>query len=282
MNEDWKWIENYENLYSISNYGNVFSFISNKYKEPVMSKQGYLWVMLHGNNKPLKKFIHTLVLENFIGPRPIDAVARHYPDQNKTNNNLDNLSWNTAAQNARDRYEMFHENTKLNEELVIEIKNKLLYQNYTQADITREYEIYPETVSKIVYNKHWKDIGPDISEINFDKRRILTELEVSQIKRAILININSKTIINHFKISFGVLSHIKNNLSFQNIEPCNLKDFPNITKKTHGLSKLSVDDVIEIRKLLKQGNTQSSVAEKYGVDSKTIYSIKINKAHIGI
>ena len=87
MDEEWKWINNYIGIYAISNCGKVYSYKSKRYRKATLSKEGYLYVTLHGNGKPLKKFIHTLVLETFVGPRPNnESIARHYPDQNKLNN----------------------------------------------------------------------------------------------------------------------------------------------------------------------------------------------------
>jgi hypothetical protein len=46
-------------------------------------------------------FVHTLVLEAFVGPRPAGMQCCHY-DDNPSNNNLANLRWDTDSANKFD------------------------------------------------------------------------------------------------------------------------------------------------------------------------------------
>lgn len=76
----------------------------------------YLRVMLRaGGNKKRHAFIHHLVLEAFVGPRPRISpdlvtgedrymVAAH-TDDDQSNNTLRNLSWKTEDENLTDRLE---------------------------------------------------------------------------------------------------------------------------------------------------------------------------------
>jgi hypothetical protein len=59
---------------------------------------GHLHVCLSGRND---RSVHVLVLEAFVGPRPLGMEARH-ADDDPTNNHLDNLSWGTRSQNSFD------------------------------------------------------------------------------------------------------------------------------------------------------------------------------------
>lgn len=66
--------------------------------------KGYLRVNLSRPEGSYKTFrIHRLVLECFVGPCPEGMEARHFPDHDKSNNRLENLSWGTAKANAADR-----------------------------------------------------------------------------------------------------------------------------------------------------------------------------------
>ena len=56
-----------------------------------------------GKTKTFK--VHRLVLLAFIGPCPDGYDSRHYPDQTKTNNRLENLSWATKPSNMADKKE---------------------------------------------------------------------------------------------------------------------------------------------------------------------------------
>lgn len=60
-------------------------------------------VTLYGDNKYERQvFVHVLMLESFVGPRPKGMLGCHN-DDNKNNNVLGNLRWDTSQENARDQ-----------------------------------------------------------------------------------------------------------------------------------------------------------------------------------
>jgi hypothetical protein len=65
------------------------------------TKTGHLYVNLYRDGKAYHRFVHQLVLEAFVGPRPPGMQCRHH-DGNPGNNALDNLAWGTPAQNVAD------------------------------------------------------------------------------------------------------------------------------------------------------------------------------------
>ena len=272
--EEWRKIKDYEH-YLISNQGRVYSNRSKIFRTLSFDKDGYPYVTLHDKGKQLKKFIHALVLENFVGPRPDGMITRHYPDQDKTNNNLENLSWSTPKINSRDRYEDFHANTVLTKDNIIDIKNKLLSGNYTQADIHREYGISRQCVLDIKSNKSWEDIGPDISHLNFDKRKILTMKEVQQIKNLLNNNINTESIKRYYKVSDSTICRIKYKKAHVDILPCEDKDIPSdfILVNNNICRKIQKSEHTNIYNLFKSGISKAQIARDYKVDNKTIYTI---------
>lgn len=91
MKEQWKPIEGYENLYEISDLGNVKS-AKGKVLRQHEDHQKYAMVVLYLDKKPRKLPVHrlmaTVFLDNWEGKR----VVRH-KDGNKKNNVVRNLEW---------------------------------------------------------------------------------------------------------------------------------------------------------------------------------------------
>lgn len=105
MIEIFKDIEGYENLYQVSNLGNVKSLGnggSNASKErilkPTKNQKGYLYVGLCKEGKRKKCKIHRLVASVFID-NPNNFTEINHKDEDKTNNHFTNLEWCTHFYN---------------------------------------------------------------------------------------------------------------------------------------------------------------------------------------
>lgn len=66
--------------------------------KPGTTSNGYQLVVLNKKSR----LVHHLVMEAFVGPRPPQADIRHWPDTDKSNNRLDNLSYGTRHENIMD------------------------------------------------------------------------------------------------------------------------------------------------------------------------------------
>ena len=99
--EIWRDVVGYENLYKISNLGNVMSLKRKKPKllKPGKDGNGYLFVILSNHNKYLKEIkVHRLVAQAFL-PNPNNLPQVNHKDENKTNNRVENLEWCTQQYN---------------------------------------------------------------------------------------------------------------------------------------------------------------------------------------
>ena len=100
MEEIFKTIEGYENLYEISNLGRVKNLSNGKILKNSLSKTiGYYVVGLSKNGKGNKKLIHILIANTFI-PNPTNKPKVDHIDKDRTNNNIENLRYVTTSQNA--------------------------------------------------------------------------------------------------------------------------------------------------------------------------------------
>lgn len=96
INEQWKPVEGYEDLYEISNLGRVKSLNYHrtgveKIMKPLKIK-GYLLVDLCRDGERKKFLVHRLVASEFI-PNPKGLPEINHIDEVKTNNCVSNLEW---------------------------------------------------------------------------------------------------------------------------------------------------------------------------------------------
>lgn len=94
MQEIWKDIKGYENLYQVSNLGRVKS----KRKILKAINGEYLKVGLSKNGKQNTLYIHRLVAKTFISNFENKPQVNH-KDENKHNNCVENLEWVTFKEN---------------------------------------------------------------------------------------------------------------------------------------------------------------------------------------
>lgn len=100
MIEEWKIIEGTDSKYKISNFGNAIGVNGNKLK-PTLMKIGYLSIAISlGNRKIIRRYVHKLVAENFIGLIADGHVVNH-KDHNKLNNHVTNLEIISRKDNGR-------------------------------------------------------------------------------------------------------------------------------------------------------------------------------------
>ena len=87
-------IKGYEGLYYITEDGEIYSGIQNKWLKTWINSNGYLVVNLQG----VQKQVHRLVAETFI-PNPDNLPVVNHKDENRTNPSVDNLEWCTYKYN---------------------------------------------------------------------------------------------------------------------------------------------------------------------------------------
>ena len=113
MEEIWRDIPGYENLYQASTEGRIRSIISTtgrraRVLSPARTKWGYLQVYLTDINGEIKhQSVHKLVCITFVpipeGMEPLLGTRYlqvNHKDEDKTNNRVENLEWVTPSYNS--------------------------------------------------------------------------------------------------------------------------------------------------------------------------------------
>lgn len=112
--ERWLPIPGFPDSYQVSDRGAVISsarmvqapsgmrFKPERRLKGWISPDGYVRVLLSEDKRTRRVFVHDLVMETFVGPRPAGAHVCH-ADGDPQNNYLPNLRYDTPAGNAADR-----------------------------------------------------------------------------------------------------------------------------------------------------------------------------------
>lgn len=127
--EVWKDINGYEDLYQISNYGNVYSIIKQTMMKPFDNK-GYLRISLTKNGQRKNKLIHVLVCSHFVGDKPSEIHEVNHKDLNKKNNCFTNLEWVLPKENIAHAIENIH-----NREIYLKETMSIIGKNYCKIGI---------------------------------------------------------------------------------------------------------------------------------------------------
>lgn len=97
---EWKLIEGFDGIYSVSNYGDVKNNRTGKLMKPRKNEKGYLRIGLTTNGKQKCMRVHRLVAQEFI-PNPENKLQVNHIDFNRENNCVSNLEWVTNQENTQ-------------------------------------------------------------------------------------------------------------------------------------------------------------------------------------
>jgi len=117
---------NINNNYHISNFGRVYSDYKDGFLSQYITNKGYnRLTLIDENGNEVKKLVHRLVAEHFIGEKPSENHQINHKDLNKTNNKVNNLEWVTCKENV---------NHKINND-----KDRLEYLKKEMSKIGKKY-----------------------------------------------------------------------------------------------------------------------------------------------
>lgn len=154
MSEVWKPVVGHEGYYEVSSLGRVRSLprqvrSRRAYLKPGRAKKptpsgasGYLTLRMYKDGKATTKYVHQMVAEAFIGPRPGGFDIDHI-DGDRTNNQRENLEFVTRAENL-----LRGRGTKYSDEKIERIREAIA-AGETQRDIARRFSCSKSHVGRI-------------------------------------------------------------------------------------------------------------------------------------
>ena len=163
MNEIWKPITGWEDLYAVSSLGRVKNIKRGKVRKIFPGTGGYWRVVLRRNGKQKNFSVHRLVAQEFIGFS--DKPEVNHKDGDKNNNAVSNLEWTTHKENSDHAIDTGlwspvgedNQNAKLNLSNVHWIKY-LLGQGAVGARLAKVFGVQPAAISKINVGRSWSHV----------------------------------------------------------------------------------------------------------------------------
>lgn len=175
LNEVWARVVGYEGLYDVSSFGRVRSCARQRFDghhniaERILlpdASRRYLAVTLSGHGNKIKRPVHRLVLEAFVGPCPSGMQACHN-NGNRADNRSLNLRWDTAKANSADKVRHNtvpdcrgerSKHAKLTERKIRRAE-KLRDSGVPQKRIARMFGVADSTLSQALNRRNWKCLG---------------------------------------------------------------------------------------------------------------------------
>lgn len=162
----WKDIETFPD-YEICQYG----VVRNKKTLNIMAvwlRAGYPSVSLFRDGKQYKLLLHRLLALAFI-PNPENKPQINHIDGDKQNNDLSNLEWCTSSENLTHAIQVLnrpirrgedHGMAKLSQIQVEEIRQKYATGAYYHRELSVEYGVSRQAITRIINNQVYKNDIP--------------------------------------------------------------------------------------------------------------------------
>lgn len=166
MNELYKPVLGWEEIYEVSNFSRCRSLRTEKLLKSFERGSGYLMVGLWWEGRRSQKYLHRMVWEAFNGPIPDYLQVRHGPAQGEERHCLSNLSLGTRSENENDKIrDGTHNRGARNGKAVLtetEVKYikqclKSPYQGIN-TDLGRKFGVHSNTIGAIRHGRIWAHV----------------------------------------------------------------------------------------------------------------------------
>lgn len=172
MKEIWKNIRGYSGVYQVSNLGRVRRNKKLKYGipirilKPIADHTNHCKVSLYKNKKMYIRYIHRLVMQEFIGPPTKRQYSVNHIDCNPKNNKLVNLEYCSHQENTNHAIKnnlikmkgKNHPRTHLKDKDIIEIRKYYKNKIMNQKKLAKKYSVCQSTINHIISRLNWSHI----------------------------------------------------------------------------------------------------------------------------
>ncbi|MFC1744841.1 NUMOD4 domain-containing protein [Candidatus Riflebacteria bacterium] len=170
-------------------------------------------------------------------------------------------------------------NAKLTNTQVKEIKKLLMTGKHGDGrKLAKKFGVDPVVISAIRTGKQWKEIDIEEGFVPKSSRSDLTEAKVVEIKHLLQSGKHSnKSIAEKYGVSRIIIDQIKRKKTWCHVDiPGGFNPVINATKgEKHALAKLTLDKVIQIKKLLaEKKHSDIKIGERVGCSRTAVYHIK--------
>jgi NUMOD4 motif/HNH endonuclease len=170
--EEWRPVNGFEGIYEVSSHGRIrcvitgngrFGGVGKILKNCPHYRTRHHYVGLRKNGKHYKNSVHRMVLIAFRGA-PAPEMECCHNDGNPENNHLDNLRWDTHANNSKDRIQ--HGTTTRGElsgrailcaQDVFRIRDMHLF-GIGSRRLSKYFNVGRQTVQSILDGKNWSHL----------------------------------------------------------------------------------------------------------------------------
>jgi transposase-like protein len=190
--EEWREIEGYEGVYSVSNLGRVRRDSSdaaktpNRLLTPGRLTSGACNVNLSRDSRPKTYLVHRLVAAAFLAPPACSRQRIHHIDGDRANNSAINLRWVTPAETSfmqvlrgTQKGRHYGRQGALTDAQVLAIRA----DHRAEKIVAQEYGIAPATVGQIRRRKTYTHLPPRAGDYVVQQKALrLTEAQVQHVR----------------------------------------------------------------------------------------------------